>query len=89
MQPKPMPGTTNDVQDAAAESATLDRVLWLYPTHLTERELLVNLLAGDGGPWEELFERAVRGLVADGLLRIDGESILPTRAALRSAELAI
>jgi hypothetical protein len=87
MQPNPIPGQTNDAQDGAAEAAALDRVLWLHPTHLTERELLLNLCAGDGGQRGEIFERAIRDLVADGLLRIDGESIVPTLAALRSEEI--
>jgi hypothetical protein len=87
MQDNPIAGQTNDAQDSAAEAATLDRVLWLHPTHLTEGELLVNLFADDG-PRREMFERAIRDLVADGLLRIDGDSILPTLAALRSEEIS-
>ncbi|MCW2981300.1 MAG: hypothetical protein JWO14_3027 [Solirubrobacterales bacterium] len=88
MQPNPIPGQTNDVQDQAAEAATLDRVLWLHPTHLTEAELLLSLFASDAGPLRESFERAVRDLVADGLLRIDGSSIVPTMAAVRSEEIS-
>lgn len=87
MQPNPIPGQTNDAQDGTAAAATLDRVLWLHPTHLTERELLLNLYVDDGGQRGEMFERAIRDLVADGLLRIDGESIVPTLAALRSEEI--
>jgi hypothetical protein len=33
------------------------------------------------------FERAIRDLVADGLLRIDGGSIMPTLAAIRAEEI--
>jgi hypothetical protein len=88
MQDNPIRGQANDVQDQAAEAATLDQVLWLHPTHLTEGELLLNLFAGDAGPRRERFERAIRDLVADGLLRIDGESIVPTLAALRSKEIS-
>lgn len=87
MQPNPIPGGTNDAQDGAAEAATLDRVLWLHPTHLTEPELLLNLYAGDGDEREEMFERAIRDLVADGLLRIDGDSIVPTLPAIRAEEI--
>lgn len=86
MHDNPNPGRTNDAEDGATEAATLDRVLWLHPTHLTQHELLVNLYAGDGGPRGEAFERAIRDLVADGLLRIDGSSIVPTLAALRAEE---
>lgn len=87
MQPNPIPGRTNDAQDGAAEAATLDRVLWLHPTHLTHPELLLNLYAGDGDERTEMFERAIRDLVADGLLRIDGDSVVPTLPALRSEEI--
>jgi len=87
MQDNPIAGQTNRAQDQAAEAAVLDRVLWLHPTHLTEAELLLNLFAGDG-PRRESFERAIRDLVADGLLRIDGDSIVPTLAALRSEEIS-
>jgi hypothetical protein len=88
MQDNPIPGQTNDAQDRTSQAATLSRVLALHPIHLTEAELLLNLFAGDGGPREERFERAIRDLVADGLLRIDGESIVPTLAALRSEEIS-
>ena len=81
MHDKPIPGQTNDVQDQAAEAATLGRVLWLHPTHLTEAELLLNLFADDG-PRRERFERAIRDLVAHSLLRIDGEPIMPTLTAV-------
>jgi hypothetical protein len=88
MQDNPIAGRTNDARDRAAEAATLDRVLWLHPTHLTEGELLLNLSAGAAGALRESFERAIHDLVAGGLLRVDGESILPTLAALRSQEIA-
>jgi hypothetical protein len=87
MQDNPIPGQTNDAQARTAEAATLGRVLWLHPTHLTEEELLLNLLAQDG-PTRYRFERAIRDLVADGLLRIDGSSIVPTLAALRSDQVS-
>jgi len=88
MQPNPIPGKTNDAQDGAAEAATLDRVLWLHPTHPTEPELLLNLYASDGDQRTETFERAIRDLVADGLLRIDGASVVPTLAAIRAEEIS-
>jgi hypothetical protein len=87
MQPNPIPGKTNDARGDAAEAATLDRVLWLHPTHLTEPELLLNLYAGEGDQRTETFERAIHDLVADGLLRIDGDSVVPTLAAIRGEEI--
>ncbi|MFT3865202.1 MAG: hypothetical protein QM729_21180 [Solirubrobacterales bacterium] len=83
MQPNPIKGQTNDALDRAAELAVLSRVVWLHPTHLTEGELLLNLYA-DGGRKDERFERAIRDLVGVGLLRIDGDSLVPTLAALHS-----
>lgn len=50
-------------------------------------ELLLNLYAIDGGRREEMFGRAIRDLVADGLLRIDGDSIVPTLPAIRAEEI--
>jgi hypothetical protein len=85
MQPNPIPGGTNDAQDGAAEAATLDRVLWLHPTHLTERELLLVLFAE--GAEVDAYERATRDLVSVGLLRREGGSILPTLAAIEAGEI--
>lgn len=58
-------------------AATLGRVLWLHPTHLTQGELLLNMFAEEG-PGRERFERAIRDLVTDGLLRMEGSSSRPT-----------
>ena len=62
-------------------------MLWLHPTHLTQRELLLNLYACDCDRRREVFERAIRDLVGDGLLRIDGESIVSTLPAIRAEEI--
>jgi hypothetical protein len=77
MHDNPIPGETNEARDGAAEAATLDRVLWLYPTHLTERELLLNLYAGDGGQRAEMFERAIRDLVAEASCASTGSRSCP------------
>jgi hypothetical protein len=85
MQPNPIPGQTNDARDRRYEAAILARILWLHPTHLTERELLLSLSAE--GPEVDAYERAVRDLVSVGLLRLEGESILPTLAAIEAGEI--
>jgi hypothetical protein len=85
MQPNPIPGQTNDARDRCHEAALLSRVLWLHPTHLTERELLLSLFAE--GPEVDAYGRAVRDLVSVGLLRRQGESILPTLAAIEAGEI--
>ena len=86
MQPNPIPGQTNDARDRRHEAVVLSRILWLHPTHLTERELLLSLFAE--GPEVDAYERAIRDLVSVGLLRLEGESILPTLAAIEAGEIA-
>ncbi len=85
MQDNPIPGRTNDARDRDCEAAVLARVLWLHPTHVTEPELLLSLYAE--GPEVEAHERAIRDLVSYGLLRRDGDSILPTLAAIEAGEI--
>ncbi|HEY0280954.1 MAG TPA: hypothetical protein VGC32_22040 [Solirubrobacterales bacterium] len=85
MQDNPIPGQTNDARDRRHEAAVLGRVLWLHPTHLTERELLLSLFAE--GAEVDAYERAVRDLISVGLLRLEGESILPTLAAIEAGEI--
>ena len=85
MQPYPIPGETNDARDRRHEAAVLARILWLHPTHLTERELLLSLFAEDDQV--DAYERAIRDLVSVGLLRLEGDSILPTLAAIEAGEI--
>jgi hypothetical protein len=85
MQPNPIRGETNDLHDRRHEAAVLARILWLHPTHLTEPELLLSLFAE--GPEVDAYERAIRDLVSYGLLRLEGESILPTLAAIEAGEI--
>jgi hypothetical protein len=85
MQDNPIEGLTNDARDRGCRSAVLARILFLHPTHLTETELLLSLFAE--GPGVDAYERAIRDLVSVGLLRLDGESILPTLAAIEAREI--
>lgn len=70
-------------EDAALESAALQQVLALHPATITLEELARELGEEDA----DSIERAVRDLVAAGLLRRSGSLVLPTRAALRFDEL--
>lgn len=70
-------------EDAALESAALQQVLALHPATITLEELARELGEEDA----DSIERAVRDLVAAGLLRSSGSLVLPTRAALRFDEL--
>lgn len=80
---------TTAAEDAATESAVLLQVLHLHPTQVTVAEL-VRDVGGEGGGFAErdAVERAVRELVAAGLLHRREEFALPTRAALRFSQLA-
>lgn len=70
-------------EDAALESAALQQVLALHPATITLEELTREIGEEDA----DSIERAVRDLVAAGLLRRSGSLVLPTRAALRFDEL--
>lgn len=69
-------------EDAALESALLQQVLSLHPTAVTIEELARELDESD-----DALERAVRDLVAAGLLHRSDVFVLPSRAALRFDEL--
>jgi predicted transcriptional regulator len=71
-------------EDAALESAALQQVLGLHPAAITLEELAREL--GEESR-ADAVERAVRDLVAAGLLHRSGSLVLPTRAALRFDEL--
>jgi hypothetical protein len=74
--------------DAATESAVLHLVLELHPTSLTGEELVREMgEAEDGFAGREAIERAVRDLVAAGLLHHSDGFVRPTRAALRFEQL--
>ena len=88
MQTNPIEDRTTDAEDRRTERAILARVLVLHPTHLTLEELMLDQGAEDDGALRDGLERAVRELTAAGLLRPDGGSIQPTRAAVRAEELS-
>jgi predicted transcriptional regulator len=69
-------------RDAAMESALLQQVLALHPAAVTVEELTREL-----GEDPDDVDRAVRDLVATGLLHRSGFLVLPSRAALRFDEL--
>ncbi len=79
---------TTAAEDDATEAALLQQVLSLHPTQVTLAEL-VRELCGEAPGFRErdAIERAVRDLVAAGLLHHREEFVLPTRAALRFSQL--
>jgi hypothetical protein len=84
MHDNPIPGKTADALGRGAEDAVLRRVLDLHPAHLTGRAVVLALVGESLALRCETYEVAIEALVADGLLRREGDSIHPTRAALRS-----
>lgn len=79
---------TPAAEDRATEAAVLRQLLALHPTQLTLEDL-EREIAGEKGDFALLdaVERAVRELVAAGLVHRNGEVVLPSRAALRLDEL--
>ena len=68
--------------DDRAQRAVLSLVLHEHPTLLASEEIEREIGAGDA------TERAMRDLTGVGLLRREGASVLPTRAALHFDRLA-
>jgi hypothetical protein len=64
-------------EDQRKQGAVLAFVLSEHPTQLTLGDLMMEIVD------EDAVARAVRDLVAVGLLRRNGDSLLPTLAALR------
>lgn len=89
MQTNPIRAWSTDGPDDPAEHAVMARVLLLHPDHLTTHELLLDLTTRmDGQAPNVTYRDAICSLRASGLLRVEGESVLPTRAALHMNELA-
>jgi hypothetical protein len=87
MQDKPIgaanEGATTAAQDVKDRARVLREVLDLYPETLTLDEL-VRELTVDSVEFQERdrVQRAVRDLIAGGLIHRVGDLVLPTRAAV-------
>lgn len=87
MQDKVM-GDGGEFQSPAArerrnQAEALRQVLFVYPETMTLDELVCELTFGsDEFSERDRVERAVRDLVAGGLLRRLGDLVLPTRPAV-------
>lgn len=68
-------------EDALAQRAVLSLVLAEHPAQLTICELAREINQGEDFAANDAVERAIRDLVGAGVLRCQGISILPTRAA--------
>jgi hypothetical protein len=86
MHDNPIPGRAAEALSREAEDAVLRRILDLHPAHLSARAVVLALVGESLALRCETFEIAIEALVADGLLGREGDSIHPTRAALRAEE---
>lgn len=93
MHDKPRGASDEDRATTAAlddrdQAAVLREVLSLHPQALTLDELIREMTAASPEfEGRDRIERAVRDLVAVGLLHREGERVMPTRAAARFYEL--
>lgn len=79
---------TTAEEDARKEAGILKEVLFLYPETLTLEELIRELaVASNDYVKQDGVRRAVRALIAGGLLHQNGDVIRPTRAAVNFAAL--
>jgi hypothetical protein len=69
-------------EDARTQQAVLSLVLYEHPTLLAAQEIEREIGAGDAA------ERAMHDLAGVGLLRREGATVFPTRAALHFDRLA-
>ncbi len=76
------PVSPTEGADLRSQGAVLEFVLGQPVGLLTTRDLILELEDPDA------VERAVRDLTAAGLLRQEGESVLPTLAAVRFDRIA-
>jgi hypothetical protein len=81
--------TTPAEEDARTERRVLTHVLHHHPTHRTMPELARELADDPEGFAEgDALARAVRDLIAAGLLRMEGGAVVPTVAAIHFDRLA-
>lgn len=75
--------STTAQQDYRDQARVLREILFIYPESLTLAELTRELTI-DSTDFQERdrIERAVRDLIAGGLLHLVGDLVLPTRAAV-------
>ncbi len=78
-----------DAEDTKAERVVLAFLLEEHPSQLTIPEVSLALNADPGFDCDDAVERAIRELVAAGLLYCQGRFVLPTRAALYFSRLEV
>lgn len=81
------PAPTTAAEDERTQGALLTQVLALHPERLTITELARLLGGGESFAAEDSVKRAAIDLAGDGLLVCEGETVTPSRAALRFDQL--
>lgn len=80
--------TNTDVDDKRLEAAVLEHLIFNRDAHLTQDELIRELSGTDDQfGLRDGFTRAIRDLVGMGILHRLGKFVIPSRAAIRQAEL--
>ncbi|MCU1675564.1 MAG: hypothetical protein JWM93_322 [Frankiales bacterium] len=78
----------SELPDKARQLAVLSFALVRYPERFSADELRREMLADrQDFAGTDAHNRAVRDLLASGLLRRDGDSVIPSRAAVRFHDL--
>jgi hypothetical protein len=76
---------TTAEQDDRDQAAVLREILFIYPEAFTLEELIrERTIASAEFSDRDRIERAVRDLIATGLLHRVGDLVLPTRAAVNA-----
>ncbi len=74
-------------RDLWIEHALLSEIIFLHPDHLTSEELVVRMEDGPSGTDPVAIMDTLQSLRRSGLVRLNGEVVEPTYAALRAAEI--
>lgn len=77
---------TPEERDEQLEHAVLAEIICLHPAHLTSAELVLKMDGARDGESVAIGE-SLQALKRSGLVRLTGDVVEPTFAALRAAEL--
>lgn len=87
----PVPPTSDNDDDAIPQSAVLWLLIDRYPARVPVDEIQTQLIAHPPGTAAERTEisRATAALIATGLVELDGQRAMATRAAVRASQLLL
>lgn len=79
-----------ELDDNMHQEAVLGHLLYLYPAKLTKEEVIRELsVASEDFGTLDAYERAIRDLIATGLVHQHGKFLTPSRAAVRGEEIRV